>query len=118
MFERIKRNGEVIGYGNVQAAVLSRGGRPMTAFRFTGPDGKAGWYDGDGRSLKRRFLKSPLLFEPRITSGYSQSRLHPIYGDYRAHLGVDYGAPAGSSVVAAAAGTVVSAEWSGDAGRM
>jgi murein DD-endopeptidase MepM/ murein hydrolase activator NlpD len=44
--------------------------------------------------------------------------VHPIYGDRRPHLGVDYGAPAGTSVVAVASGVVESADWAGDAGRM
>jgi murein DD-endopeptidase MepM/ murein hydrolase activator NlpD len=48
----------------------------------------------------------------------SLSRVHPIYGDRRPHLGVDYGAPTGTSVVAVASGVVESAEWAGDAGRM
>jgi murein DD-endopeptidase MepM/ murein hydrolase activator NlpD len=118
LFERVKRNGEIIGYGDVEGAVLHNAGKEITAVRFAGSNGKAAWYDAQGRSLKRQFLRSPLPFEPRITSGYSNSRLHPVYGDYRAHLGVDYGAPAGTSVVAVAAGTVESAEWSGDGGRM
>ena len=71
-----------------------------------------------GRSLKRQFLRSPLPFEPRITSGFSYRRLHPVYGGYRAHLGVDYAAPIGTAVISVAAGTVVAAGWSGDAGRM
>jgi murein DD-endopeptidase MepM/ murein hydrolase activator NlpD len=118
LFERVKRNGEIIGYGDVEGAVLHNAGKEVTAVRFAGSSGKAAWYDAQGRSLKRQFLRSPLPFEPQITSGYSKSRLHPVYGDYRAHLGVDYGAPAGTSVVAVAAGTVESAEWSGDGGRM
>jgi murein DD-endopeptidase MepM/ murein hydrolase activator NlpD len=118
LFDRVKRNGEIIGYGDVEGAVLHNAGKEVTAVRFAGSDGKAAWYDAQGRSLKRQFLRSPLPFEPRITSGYSKSRLHPVYGDYRAHLGVDYGAPAGTSVVAVAAGTVESADWAGDGGRM
>jgi murein DD-endopeptidase MepM/ murein hydrolase activator NlpD len=118
LFERVKRNGEIIGYGDIEGAVLHNAGKEVTAVRFAGTDGKAAWYDAQGRSLKRQFLRSPLPFEPRITSGYSKSRLHPVYGDYRPHLGVDYGAPAGTSVVAVAAGTIESAEWSGDGGRM
>lgn len=118
LFERVKRNGEIIGYGDVEGAVLHNAGKEITAVRFAGSNGKAAWYDAQGRSLRRQFLKSPLPFEPRITSGYSNSRLHPVYGDYRAHLGVDYGAPAGTLVWAVSAGTVESAEWSGDGGRM
>ena len=89
----------------------------MTAVRDDA-DGKPAWYDEQGRSLKRQFLKSPLPFEPRITSGFSSARLHPVYGDVRPHLGVDYGAPAGTAVMAVAAGVVESADWAGEAGRM
>jgi murein DD-endopeptidase MepM/ murein hydrolase activator NlpD len=105
-------------YGAIDAAILQNAGRHIVAIRFDGPDGKPAWYDEDGRSLKRQFLKSPLPFEPRITSGFSMNRVHPIYGDVRPHLGVDYGAPAGTSVVAVAGGVVESAGWAGEAGRM
>src|SRR6185295_9097967 len=71
----------------------------------------------NGRSLKRFFLRTPLRFEPRITSRFSQSRLHPVFREYRAHLGVDYGAPAGAPVVAIANGTVESAGWAGGGGN-
>ncbi len=63
--------------------------------RFTLPDGKAGYFDTEGRSLKRFFLKSPLKFEPRITSRFSRSRMHPVLKYARAHNGVDYAAPIG-----------------------
>jgi murein DD-endopeptidase MepM/ murein hydrolase activator NlpD len=118
LFERVMRDGEPAGYGAVQGAVLENAGRRLTAVRFTDSEGKPAWYDEQGRSLKRQFLKSPLPFEPRITSRFSVRRLHPIFGQYRAHLGVDYAAPVGTPVVAAAAGIVTVADWSGDAGRM
>jgi murein DD-endopeptidase MepM/ murein hydrolase activator NlpD len=118
LFERVRQDGDFVGYGAVKAAVLETGGRRITATRYPGPDGKPGWYDEEGRSLKRQFLRSPLPFEPRITSRFSYRRLHPIYGDFRAHLGVDYGAPVGTRVYAVAAGVVEAAEWSGGAGRM
>jgi len=63
-------------------------------------------------------LRSPLKFEPRVTSGFSLHRMHPIDHVSRPHLGVDYGAPAGSSVVAVANGTVVSAGYSGASGNL
>lgn len=68
--------------------------------------------------MKRQFLRSPLPFEPRITSRFSYRRLHPVLGTHRAHLGVDYGAPTGTRVIAVAKGTVVSAGRSGGSGNM
>lgn len=117
LFERVMRDGQFAGYGDVSGAILHHGGRAITAIRAQGPDGKFAWYDDQGRSMKRQFLKSPLSFNPRITSGFSLSRKHPLYGFNRAHLGVDYGAPYGSPVVAVSSGTVVSAAWAGDGGR-
>jgi murein DD-endopeptidase MepM/ murein hydrolase activator NlpD len=68
--------------------------------------------------MRRFFLASPLKFQPVVTSAFSRSRLHPVLREYRAHLGVDYRAPAGAPVVAVADGVVVSAGMSGGAGRM
>ena len=95
LFERVRRENGTEDYGDVQAAVLNHGGKRFVGIRFNGADGKAAWYDERGRSLKREFLKSPLPFEPRITSRFSGTRLHPVFGDVRAHLGVDYAAPTG-----------------------
>jgi murein DD-endopeptidase MepM/ murein hydrolase activator NlpD len=119
VFEKSMRDGQFSNYGAILGATLDVDGRTVQAFRFVDPsDGRPAYYDEQGRSLKRFFLKSPLKFEPRITSRFSRSRLHPIDNVYKAHLGVDYGAPAGSSVVAVAAGTVVSAGYSGAGGNM
>jgi murein DD-endopeptidase MepM/ murein hydrolase activator NlpD len=118
LFERAVRDGAAIGYGDIKAAVLDTDGRRLTAIRYTGADGTPGWYDEDGRSLKRQFLASPLPFEPRVTSRFSYRRLHPVHGRARAHLGVDYGAPRGTAVRAVAAGVVEVARYSGEAGNM
>lgn len=118
LFERVKRENGSTDYGDVQAAVLMHQGKRFVGIRFSGADGKPAWYDEHGRSLKREFLKSPLPFEPRVTSRFSARRLHPVFGDVRAHLGVDYAAPTGTSVVAVADGTVEFADWSGNSGRL
>ena len=60
----------------------------------------------------------PFRFEPRVTSRFSHRRLHPVLGVHRPHLGVDYGAPTGTPVIAVATGTVVSASKSGGSGNM
>lgn len=118
LFERVTRDGGPSSYGDVKAAVLRTGGRDVSAVRYLDVEGKPAYYDLQGRSLKRQFLKSPLPFEPRITSRFSYRRVNPVYGDVRAHLGVDYGAPVGTAVMAVASGVVESAGWAGDAGRM
>ena len=118
LFERQIRDGQFVAYGEIRAAILQNDGRRLTAYRYAGSDGKPAWYDEQGRSLKRQFLQSPLPFEPRVTSQFSYRRLHPVHGTARAHLGVDYGAPAGTRVQAVAAGVVEFAGWSGEAGRM
>ena len=117
LFGRVMRDGHFSGYENVQAAAMSNEGRTLTAIRHKGPDGREAWYDAQGRSRKRQFLKSPLGFEPRVTSSFSYRRFHPVLNTYRAHRGVDYAAGYGTPVVAVSAGTVTYAGWSGGAGR-
>jgi len=117
-FEKFLRDERPATYGDVAAAEFHNDGRVLRAIRFTPPGGKAGYYDEQGRSLRRFFLRSPLKFEPRITSGFSRRRFHPVLHTYRAHLGVDYGAPTGAPVVAVSSGTVVSATSDRANGRM
>jgi murein DD-endopeptidase MepM/ murein hydrolase activator NlpD len=118
LFEKSSHDGQFAGYGAILGASITVDGRRLQAFRWEDrATGKAGYYDESGRSLKRFLLKSPLKFEPRVTSGFSTRRLHPIDRVFKAHLGVDYGAPTGSSVVAVAAGVVVSASYAGGGGN-
>ena len=114
-----RSDGSFAGYGPILAAEYVNQGRPFHAVRFTSPaDGKAAYYDAYGQSLKRFFLKSPLKFEPRITSRFARARRHPILDYTRAHNGVDYAAPTGAPVAAVANGVVTSAGWSDSGGRM
>jgi murein DD-endopeptidase MepM/ murein hydrolase activator NlpD len=115
--ERRTREGRPAGYGAILAAEFVNDGRTLQAFRFAPDGGVPGYYDAEGRSLKRFFLKSPLKFEPRVTSRFSRSRLHPILGYARAHNGVDYRAPAGAPIVSVAPGVVTTAGWTAGGGR-
>jgi len=90
----------------------------VRAVRFTPSGGGPGYFDARGVSMKRFFLASPLKFQPVVTSGFSHARMHPILREVRAHLGVDYRAPAGAPVIAAADGVVVFAGTNGGSGRM
>lgn len=118
LFEKFTREERPATYGAIDAAEFQNDGRAVRAIRFTPAGGKAGYYDEQGRSLRRFFLRSPLKFEPRITSRFSRRRFHPVLKTYRPHLGVDYGAPTGAPVVAVAAGTVISASFDRANGRM
>jgi murein DD-endopeptidase MepM/ murein hydrolase activator NlpD len=115
--ERQTREGTFVGYGAILAAEFVASGRPLRAFRYATTGARPAYYDEQGRSLKRFFLKSPLKFEPRITSRFSTSRRHPILGYNRAHNGVDYSAPTGAPVVSVAPGTVTHAGWTTGGGR-
>jgi murein DD-endopeptidase MepM/ murein hydrolase activator NlpD len=117
LVERHSREGKLAGYGPILAAEFVNDGRQMRAIRFAPEGGPAAYYDDQGRSLKRFFLKSPLKFEPRVTSRFSSSRKHPILGYARAHNGVDYSAGTGAPVVSVAPGVVTHAGWSGGGGR-
>jgi murein DD-endopeptidase MepM/ murein hydrolase activator NlpD len=115
--EKAIRDGRFVGYGPIVAAELVNDGRRLRAFRFQPAGGLPGYYDADGRSLKRFFLRSPLKIDPEVSSGFSRSRLHPVLNIRRAHLGVDYRAPAGAPVVAVSTGTVTFAGWTAGGGR-
>ena len=118
VFERVVREGRPGEYGEIRAAQFVNEGRVLRAVLFAPPGGKAAYYDEEGRSLKRFFLKSPLKFEPRVTSGFSMRRMHPVLHSARAHRGVDYAAGSGSPVVSVAPGTVMSASYDETNGRM
>lgn len=118
-FERYHREGRTVGYGQILSAEYIRSsGEVVRAIRFEPPGGEPQYYDDQGRTLRRFFLKSPLQFEPRITSRFNPRRRHPVLRTIRAHRGVDYGAPHGAPVVSVAAGTVVSVTSDNTNGRM
>ena len=80
------------------------------------PNGRFAYFDEDGRSLRGAFLRYPVPY--RITSRFTNRRYHPVLKRYRAHEGIDYGAPAGAPVEATASGVVVRAGFQGGYGRI
>ena len=106
---------QFVDYGQVLVAQYLSDGRILTGVGFEPAGGRTAYYDLEGRSLRKTFLKSPLAFS-RITSGFTYARPHPILGGVRPHLAVDYAAPVGTPVQAVASGTVLLAGWNGGNG--
>jgi len=106
--------GMLIEHGRIVAAQYV-GERTVTGVAHAGADGRHAFYDAEGRSLKKAFLRSPLEFT-RISSGYTHRRPHPILGGVRPHLAIDYAAPVGTPVWTVADGVVEHAGWKGDNG--
>ena len=110
VYEALEADGEVLRYGRLLAARFVNAGREHGLVWFEPPGGGRGaYYDFRGESLARAFLASPLAFT-RVSSGYGM-RFHPVYGDRRAHLGVDYSAPTGTPVRSVADAVVEFAGW-------
>ncbi len=105
-YERQYVKDKPVGQGRIQSALFSHKGETFQSFYFEPEEGKGGYYDEDGNSLKRAFLKAPLKFS-RISSRYSKRRLHPVQKVWKAHLGTDYAAPSGTPIIATANGVVV-----------
>jgi murein DD-endopeptidase MepM/ murein hydrolase activator NlpD len=104
VFGTIYQSGSVTRPGRVLAAEFTSQKRTYRAVWFEGPWGKGGYYTPEGKNLRKAFLRSPLEFS-RITSGFGM-RHHPIFQQWRAHRGVDYGAPIGTRVKATGDGVV------------
>jgi hypothetical protein len=97
------------GIGDVYAAYFKNNGYGKYAFRFE-QDGKKEYFDEKGDNLRKAFLKAPLNYR-RISSTFSEARMHPVHHIVRPHHGVDYAAPSGTPVQSIGDGTVIAKGW-------
>src|SRR5580692_1923777 len=111
-------DGKTAGYGKIFAAEYDNGGKKYQALLFHDELGHAAYYNGDGKSLQKAFLRSPLKFSAPVTSHFSNARFHPILKTVRPHMGTDYGAPIGTPVQAIGSGRVLFAGLKGGEGNM
>ena len=105
IYEAGYNDGELIKVGQVLAAEFVNQGKTYRAILHRDPTGKYAYYTPEGKSMHKSFLRSPLEFT-RISSHFSLGRFHPILQKMRAHKGVDYAAPTGTRIKAAADGVV------------
>lgn len=105
-----------IGVSKIHAAYFYHAGKEYYAFPFT-QDEVENYYDETGKNLKKAFLKAPLKYS-RISSKFSNSRMHPVLKIRRPHHGVDYAAPVGTPVSAVGDGKVIETGYKGGAGNM
>ncbi|MDI6742558.1 MAG: peptidoglycan DD-metalloendopeptidase family protein [Smithella sp.] len=103
-------------YGKILSIEFINNKQAYNAYLFD-HDGKNGYYNAEGQSLRRAFLKAPLSFR-RISSHFSRSRMHPILKVRRPHHGIDYAAATGTPVSTVADGTVTFAGYRGGYGKL
>jgi murein DD-endopeptidase MepM/ murein hydrolase activator NlpD len=116
IYEEMFIDDESLGAGRIYGAQFNWAGKTITAIPFI-QDGRETFFDVEGNSLRKAFLKAPIRFS-RISSRFSSSRLHPILRIRRPHYGVDYAAPVGTPVHAIGDGRVTSAGTENGAGKM
>lgn len=102
-------NGTTIGFSNLKAAYFEHNGEPLYAIAFDQGSG-ASYYDENGKSMKKAFLKEPLEYS-RISSRFSKRRFHPVQKRYKAHLGTDFAAPRGTPIRTVGDGVVLEARY-------
>lgn len=110
VYERRTLNGADAGTGKILFAEFTAGGKTHKAFRFGDS-----FYDENGKSLARQFLRSPLSYA-RISSGFSYSRKNPVTKQVTPHRAIDYAANSGTPVIATGKGKVTTAGSKGGLG--
>jgi len=116
IYEELSIDEKPLAVGKIYGAQFSGSGLVVNAIPFI-QDGRESFFDSEGNSLRKAFLKAPLPFA-RVTSRFSSGRMHPILRIRRPHYGVDYAAPIGTPVLAIGDGRVTQTSYENGSGRM
>ena len=117
LIDELWENGEFVKLGQPKIARFTNAGESYLAIHYTDSNGKSDYYDETGLARKTAFLRSPLGFQPRVTSSFNPNRFHPIHKTRRPHNGVDFGAPTGTKIKAIGDGKVTFSGRNGGYGK-
>jgi len=109
IYDELTVEGESVGIENIKTCSFNHAGSDFNAFQFM-QDSILDYYDEEGKSLRKAFLKAPLKFS-RISSRFTYKRFHPVQKRMKAHLGTDYAAPRGTPILATGDGVVSEARY-------
>lgn len=109
IYEEQVVDGKAVGIGDIKACWFNHDEQDYYAFEFE-QDNLMDFYDEDGKSLRKQFLKAPLKFS-RISSRFSKNRYHPVQKRNKPHLGTDYAAPTGTPIRSVGDGKVIEKKY-------
>lgn len=117
VYDEYECEGKFVDIGNVYYVAFNHAGKVYESYYYDdGTEGGDKYWNENGESLRKAFLKAPLKYS-RISSGFSYARRHPITHVVKAHTGVDYAAPTGTPVMSIGDGVVTSVKYEGAGGN-
>ncbi|MEO1021082.1 MAG: peptidoglycan DD-metalloendopeptidase family protein [Bacteroidota bacterium] len=117
IYEQKVVDGKPYGVGQILAAEFLHAGETHSAF-FHETAETRGYYNAEGKSIKKALLKAPFTYSQRVSSGFSHNRFHPVLKRRMPHYGVDYAAPLGTPVISVGDGEVLEARYRGANGNI
>ena len=115
VYDEYRVDGKTVKFGKVHAGVFYHNGKEQWSIPFT-QDSITTFFDTTGMSMRKAFLKAPLKYT-RVSSRYTNSRMHPIHHVPKAHLAVDFSAPMGTPIYAASDGRITIRQYGNGAGN-